>query len=114
MTAAVTLAGRVWGQARGVFWRGRTLGLAARLPALALHLRDTATPADRNAALFSEPEGRRFKSPSRDWCADTGVAPEVAEAALAHAVGGVEGAYKRTDFFNRRRPVMDDWACYMG
>ena len=33
-----------------------------------------------------------FRSSFRDWCADTGKPREVAEAALAHVVGGVEGA----------------------
>ena len=50
----------------------------------------------------------------RTWCGDTGVAREVAEAALAHVVGGVEGAYNRTDLFERRREVMDNWGSYIG
>jgi hypothetical protein len=38
------------------------------------------------------------------------VAGEIAEAALAHAVpSAVEAAYKRTDFFERRRELMDAW-----
>ena len=71
----------------------------------------TMSKLAKELELGAVPHG--FRSSFRDWCADTGVAREVAEAALAHAVGGVEGAYKRTDFFNRRRPVMDDWACYL-
>ncbi len=31
----------------------------------------------------------------RDWCTDTGRPREIAEAALAHVVPGVEGAYLR-------------------
>ena len=38
--------------------------------------------------------------------------PEVAEAALAHAVGGVEGAYARSDLFERRRTLMQAWSDY--
>ena len=34
-----------------------------------------------------------FRSSFRDWCTETGKAREVAEAALAHTVRGVEGAY---------------------
>lgn len=53
-----------------------------------------------------------FRSTFRDWCAETGKAREIAEAALAHTVGGVEGAYFRSDLFDRRRDVMDAWARY--
>ncbi len=34
--------------------------------------------------------------------------------ALAHAVGGVEGAYLRSDLFARRREVMQGWSDYLG
>ena len=54
-----------------------------------------------------------FRSTFRDWCADTGKARELAEAALAHTVGGVEGAYFRSDLFERRRRLMDAWAAYV-
>ena len=54
-----------------------------------------------------------FRSSFRDWCADTGKPREIAEAALAHTVGGVEGAYFRSDLFARRRRVMADWAAYL-
>lgn len=52
-----------------------------------------------------------FRSSFRDWAAEQTSAPgEVAEAALAHAVpSAVEAAYKRTDFFDRRRELMDAW-----
>ena len=54
-----------------------------------------------------------FRSSFRDWCAETGKARETAEAALAHTVGGVEGAYFRSDLFERRRLLMDQWAAYL-
>ncbi len=39
---------------------------------------------------------------------------EVAEAALAHMVRNpVEAAYRRTDLFERRRRLMEDWAEYL-
>ena len=39
---------------------------------------------------------------------------EVIEAALAHVVQNkVEAAYRRTDLFERRRDLMDDWAAYL-
>jgi integrase len=55
-----------------------------------------------------------FRSSFRDWVADqTNVQSEVAEAALAHAIPNkVEAAYKRTDFFEKRRKLMDAWGAY--
>lgn len=53
------------------------------------------------------------RSSFRDWCADTGVAQEVAEACIAHAPRGVEGNYKRTVMLERRRPTMEAWAEYL-
>jgi integrase len=52
-----------------------------------------------------------FRSSFRDWAAEqTSIPGEVAEAALAHQVpSAVEAAYKRTDFFERRRELMDAW-----
>ena len=39
---------------------------------------------------------------------------EVIEAALAHVVQNrVEAAYRRTDLFDRRRRLMNDWAAYL-
>lgn len=54
-----------------------------------------------------------FRSSFRDWCAETGKPREIAEAALAHKVAGVEGAYFRSDLFERRRRLMDAWARYL-
>jgi integrase len=44
-----------------------------------------------------------FRSTFRDWAAErTSVAPEVAEAALAHTVANkVEAAYRRSDLFEK-------------
>jgi integrase len=55
-----------------------------------------------------------FRSSFRDWAPEVAGAPrEVAEAALAHAIGNeVERAYHRTDLFAKRRRLMDDWATY--
>jgi integrase len=54
-----------------------------------------------------------FRSTFRDWCGDNGVARELAEAALAHTVGGVEGAYLRSTMALRRKPVMQDYADFV-
>jgi len=55
-----------------------------------------------------------FRSAFRDWVAEqTNVAGEIAEAALAHAIPNkVEAAYKRTDFLDKRRKLMDAWGNY--
>jgi len=55
-----------------------------------------------------------FRSTFRVWAAEqTDFSSEVVEAALAHAVSNkVVSAYMRTDFFDRRRTLMDDWAAY--
>lgn len=52
-----------------------------------------------------------FRSSFRDWAAERTTFPrELAEQALAHAVGGTEGAYMRSDLLERRREMMKDWA----
>ncbi len=53
-----------------------------------------------------------FRSSFRDWAAEETDHPrEVIEAALAHVVQNkVEAAYARSDLFERRRRLMDDWA----
>ena len=97
-------------------------------------LTDATTIADASGLLFPSPTGRTlsdatiskllkernigavphgFRSSFRSWCADTGVAREVAEAALGHTVTGVEGAYQRSDLLDRRRQLMHEWAHYV-
>jgi integrase len=55
-----------------------------------------------------------FRSTFRDWAAErTSFPRELAEKALAHAVGNkVEAAYQRGDLFDKRRKLMDAWAQY--
>ena len=66
----------------------------------------------RQLNIAAVPHG--FRSSFRDWAAECTNAPRaVMEAALAHVVGGVEGAYARSDLFERRRKLMDDWAAYL-
>ena len=56
-----------------------------------------------------------FRSSFRDWAAERTNHPrEVVEAALAHTVRNkVEAAYARSDLFERRRRLMDEWAAYL-
>ena len=55
-----------------------------------------------------------FRSSFRDWSAEHTAYPrEVCEMALAHAVPDkVEAAYLRSDLFDKRRRLMNDWATF--
>ncbi len=57
-----------------------------------------------------------FRSTFRDWTEEqTNYSHEVKEAALAHKVkNAVEAAYRRTDLFEKRRALMDEWATFCG
>jgi len=52
-----------------------------------------------------------FRSTFRDWCSErTNYPRDVAEMALAHAIGDkVEAAYRRGDLFEKRRRMMKEW-----
>ncbi len=52
-----------------------------------------------------------LRSSFRDWCAERTAAPrEIAEMCLAHEVGSaVERSYLRSDLFDKRRDLMDQW-----
>ena len=55
-----------------------------------------------------------FRSSFRDWSGEAGVAREVAEMALAHAIRDkAEAAYARSDLLDRRCEVMAEWAKYI-
>lgn len=55
-----------------------------------------------------------FRSTFRDWAGETTAFPrEVCELALAHDERGqTESAYSRSDFFHKRRELMNAWAKY--
>jgi integrase len=57
-----------------------------------------------------------FRSSFRDWAGETTTFPrEVAEAALAHAVGdATERAYRRGDALEKRRALMKAWEAHLG
>ncbi len=65
----------------------------------------------RQLGVEAVPHG--FRSSFRDWCAESGQPREIAEAALAHTVQGVEGAYFRSDIFEQRRNLMEAWGNYI-
>jgi integrase len=56
-----------------------------------------------------------WRSTFRDWCAEETAFPgEVAEMALAHAIGNrVEAAYRRGALLEKRRQLMEAWAAYL-
>lgn len=57
-----------------------------------------------------------FRSTFRDWASESTNYPrDVAEMALAHAIGNkVEAAYRRGDLFAKRTRMMEDWAKFCG
>ena len=67
----------------------------------------------KDLGIAAVPHG--FRSSFRDWAAERTSTPrEVVEAALAHTVQNpTEAAYARSDLFERRRRLMDDWATYL-
>ena len=73
----------------------------------------TLTKVLRDKDIAERATVHGFRSSFRDWCAETGKVREIAEAALAHTVKGVEGAYFRSDLFDRRRRLMDSWAAFV-
>lgn len=73
--------------------------------------------SDATMSRFMERKGMEarphgFRSSLRDWLAEATDAPhEVAETILGHTVGGtVERAYRRTDFLEQRRILLERWA----
>lgn len=70
----------------------------------------TLTKIMRDMGLESVPHG--FRSTFRDWASErTNYPREVAEMALAHAIGDkVEAAYRRGELFEKRRQMMANWA----
>ena len=71
------------------------------------------TAVMRRMKVAAVPHGMR--SSFRDWVAECTSHPhEVAEMALAHAVGNaVEAAYRRGDLFSKRAAMMSDWAAFL-
>ena len=67
----------------------------------------------RQIGIAAVPHG--FRSSFRDWAAEcTEARREVCELALAHVNNDrVEAAYRRSDLFERRRTLMQQWADYL-
>ncbi len=67
----------------------------------------------RQLGIGAVPHG--FRSSFRDWAAERTDSPrEVCELALAHVnTNAIEAAYRRTDLFERRRVLMEQWAAFL-
>ena len=65
--------------------------------------------------LKAEATVHGFRSSFRDWAGDATAFPrEVAEAALAHAIGdATEAAYRRSDALEKRRALMAAWGAFV-
>jgi integrase len=63
--------------------------------------------------MAARPHG--FRSSLRDWLAEATDAPhEVAETILAHVAGtSVQRAYRRTDYLEQRRALLNRWASFV-
>ena len=67
----------------------------------------------KELGIAAVPHG--FRSSFRDWAAErTNARQDVIEACLAHTVrDATVAAYARSDLFERRRRLMDDWGGYL-
>ncbi len=113
--------------------RDATNDFRVPLSTVALNVIDEARRISRNGFLFTGARGsiisdmtmakhmervglearpHGFRSSLRDWLAEaTDARHDVAETILGHTVGGsVERAYRRTDFIDQRRALMERWA----
>ena len=75
----------------------------------------TLTKVLRTTGFAERATVHGFRTSFRTWSMEQTDAPwAVAEAALAHQLGGsVEQAYARSDLFVRRRALMQQWADYL-
>lgn len=113
--------------------KGATEAFRVPLSGEALRVIDLARPHARNGFLFANSRGgvisdmtlsqhmkrkglearpHGFRSSLRDWLAEATDAPhEVAETMLGHVTdSGVVRAYRRTDFLEQRRALVERWA----
>jgi integrase len=98
-----------------VFPGGRVegdIGIMSNMAMLAL-LQRLAKPRKPGGWTLDIPStSHGFRASFRSWCADAAKAPELAESALNHAEKFVPG-YQRSDYLDRRRMLMSEWADYV-
>ena len=75
----------------------------------------TLTKILRSTGLAERATVHGFRSSFKNWTLEQTDTPwAVSEAALAHTLGNsTEQAYARSDLFDRRRALMQDWADYL-
>ena len=107
------LSGRAFAILHDVRRRSDSTGLVFRSPRGKPLSNMTLSKLIKELGIAAVPHG--FRSSFRDWAAQqTNTPREVVEAALAHTVRNTpEAAYARSDLFERRRRLMDDWAVYL-
>jgi integrase len=72
------------------------------------------TKALRDMGLGQRATAHGFRTAFKIWAAETGVRDEVSEAALAHTdPNKVRAAYRRTNFIEDRRVVMQAWCNFL-
>ena len=88
-------------------------GLVFPSPTGRRHSRGAISKMVQRLGIGAVPHG--FRSSFRDWAAECTDAPrEVCELALAHVnTNAVEAAYRRSDLFERRRELMEQWAAFL-
>ena len=88
-------------------------GLVFPSPTGRLHSRAAISRLIQQLGIEAVPHG--FRSSFRDWAAECTDSPrEVCELALAHVnTNAVEAAYRRSDLFERRRELMEQWAAFL-
>ena len=107
------LSGRAFAILHDVRKRSDSTGLVFRSPRGKPLSNMTLSKLIKELGIAAVPHG--FRSSFRDWAAEqTNTPREVVEAAFAHTVRNpTEAAYARSDLFERRRRLMDDWAAYL-
>ena len=75
----------------------------------------TLTKVLRSVGLAERATVHGLRSSFKNWALEQTDAPwVVSEAALAHSLGNsIEQAYARSDLFERRRTLMQQWADYL-
>lgn len=72
----------------------------------------TLAKAQKSAEIGGTPHG--WRSTFSDWANGAGYRREYIEDALAHQIGSaVERAYRRNDYLEQRRPMMEAWRDYL-
>ncbi|WP_395666371.1 tyrosine-type recombinase/integrase [Methylocella sp.] len=111
------------GRAHRVPLCGRALEILAALPRIGDHVFESPRGGGLSHVAMAKVLARLggegatvhgFRSSFRDWCGgETNFPRELAEQALAHRLGdAAELAYKRGDFLEKRRAMMEAWALY--